>query len=213
LAMERENDSELIKDLDSIQEEVQKIERIIEKLEHFVNQEGPILTNNDINSQLTTILDDLDKEGRFKRISVIQEFNLDLPKIGFDRKLIRQVFQNIFHNAICAMNQEGTLTIKTEESSKEININSKSPSSNIREENFVRITVSDTGHGIEKGQLSKIFNPFFTTKPPGQGIGLGLSVCYSIIQKHGGTIEAESDGSTGAKFVLYLPMISIAPVG
>ena len=213
LAMERENDSELIKDLDSIQEEIQKIERIIEKLEHFVNQEGLVLTKNYINSQLTTILDDLDKEGRFKRISVIREFNLDLPKIGFDRKLLRQVFQNIFHNAICAMNQEGTLTIKTEESSKEININSKSPSSNIREENFVRITVSDTGHGIEKGQLSKIFNPFFTTKPPGQGIGLGLSVCYSIIQKHGGIIKAESDGSAGAKIVLYLPMISIAPVG
>jgi len=211
LAMERENDSELIKDLGSIREETQKIEEIIEKLEHFVSQGEPVLAKDDINSQLTTILDDLDKKGKFKRISVIREFNLDLPNIGFDRKLIRQVFQNIFDNAIWAMNQGGTLTVITEESSKEIDINSISAPSNLKEGNFLRITVSDTGSGIEKGQLSKIFNPFFTTKPPGQGMGLGLSVCYSIIQKHGGIIEAESDGSTGAKFSLYLPTTSIAP--
>ena len=213
LVMERESDQELVKDLDSIKEETERVEEIIDRLDKYVNQETPQAVPNDVNDHLTKGLDDLEKEGRFEKISVIRDLNPDVPKVDFDDNLIGQVFQNILNNALFVMNQEGTLTVKTEVTSKAIKQNSSSPSANRGEENFVRISVSDTGPGIETKDLSKIFDPFFTTKPPGQGMGLGLSVCYSIMEKHGGSIEADSEESTGATFSLFLPVNPVVSAG
>jgi signal transduction histidine kinase len=73
------------------------------------------------------------------------------------------------------------------------------------QENFIRIKFADTGTGIKKEDMVKLFDPFFTTKPEDQGTGLGLSVCYTIIEKHSGTIEVQSKHGDGAVFIIDLP--------
>ena len=75
------------------------------------------------------------------------------------------------------------------------------------EDNFALIEVKDTGIGIEKENLLKVFDPFFTTREPGQGVGLGLSISYSIMKRHEGSIEAKSDGKNkGASFIIKIPV-------
>jgi signal transduction histidine kinase len=70
----------------------------------------------------------------------------------------------------------------------------------------VEVHIEDTGVGISRAELSKIFEPFYTTKPPGRGTGLGLSVCYGIVAEHGGRIEADSQPGRGSIFKVFLPV-------
>ena len=91
-------------------------------------------------------------------------------------------------NAVDAMQEQGTLTIRTR-----------------RGREAVVAEVADEGHGIRRGDQRKIFEPFYTTKPPGRGTGLGLSICYGIIADHGGRIEVDSAPRKGSTFRIILP--------
>jgi PAS domain S-box-containing protein len=104
--------------------------------------------------------------------------------------LLQQVFMNLFLNAMHAMPDGGVLTLDVTERAGE-----------------VLVRVSDTGHGIEKGEVEKIFDPFYTRSPAGKGTGLGLSLCYSIVKQHLGMIAVESTVGEGSTFVLRLPVI------
>jgi signal transduction histidine kinase len=102
---------------------------------------------------------------------------------------LNQVWTNLIHNALQAMNYQGTLTIDV-----------------TTQEQQVKISITDSGQGIPEEIKTKIFEPFFTTKPPGEGSGLGLDIVKKIIDKHQGKIEVESvPGKT--TFTFYLPMI------
>jgi len=70
-----------------------------------------------------------------------------------------------------------------------------------------QVRIRDTGHGIAAGELDKVFDPFYTTRPVGQGIGLGLSICYSIVKQHFGAIEVESAEGQGSTFTVRLPLL------
>lgn len=118
----------------------------------------------------------------------------NLPPIYGDRKLLIQVFLNLFINAIDAMPNGGTLSIRVKEE---------------RQVGFLAIQISDSGVGMPVHIIKSIFNPFFTTKPVGKGTGLGLSVSKGIIEKHGGHIEVESTVGQGSKFTVYLPIVPI----
>jgi two-component system, NtrC family, sensor kinase len=122
------------------------------------------------------------------RIHVVKEYG-DLPEIDCYPNQLNQVFMNIFVNAEQAMPERGTLTIKT-----------------FREGNMAKILISDTGVGIPKEDLAKIFDPGFTTKAVGVGTGLGLSICYKIIQDHHGRIEVDSEVGKGTTFTISLPI-------
>ena len=102
--------------------------------------------------------------------------------------LLQQVFMNLFLNAINAMPGGGSLGIEVK-----------------MEHSAVRVQVTDTGSGISPGEIEKIFDPFYTTSPVGQGTGLGLALCYSIVKQHQGTIEAESVKGRGSVFTVKLP--------
>ena len=96
----------------------------------------------------------------------------------------------------------GTLTIPTRET------DSPQPpikSGRVHADNYIEIEFADTGCGIEKEHVSRIFNPFFTTKEPGKGTGLGLSISYSIIKDHGGLIDVKSTVGEGTTFLITLP--------
>ena len=103
---------------------------------------------------------------------------------------LQQVFVNLIINAIHAMNDGGRLIINC-----------------FREGKFVKATVSDTGHGIPREHISRIYDPFFTTKPPGKGTGLGLYIVYRIVTKYGGSIDAESAEGNGTTFTLKFPAV------
>jgi two-component system NtrC family sensor kinase len=112
------------------------------------------------------------------------------PLISGDRKSLQQVFLNLFINAIQAMPDGGSLHIKV----------------HTQDSQWLKIDVGDTGSGIEPEHLPHIFDPFYTTKEVGRGTGLGLSVTYGIIEKHGGHIEAHSQKGEGTTFTIILPI-------
>jgi len=123
-----------------------------------------------------------------------------LPKIWADPHQLGQVLVNLFFNAIEAMPNGGTLTVGIAARPPSIADRSvNDPDSN----DDVIITVADTGRGIEPNNLSKVFLPFFTTRNK-KGMGLGLSICKSIIEAHNGKISVESLPGRGTTFFLYL---------
>jgi len=120
-------------------------------------------------------------------VEVIKNYQSDLPLIDCYPDELNQVWTNLIHNAIQAMNNKGILTIDV----------------GLKEDNLT-VSITDSGSGIPPEVLPKIFDPFFTTKPPGEGSGLGLDIVKKIIDKHQGKIEIESiPGKT--KFTVYLP--------
>ncbi|MEX0786537.1 MAG: ATP-binding protein, partial [Dehalococcoidia bacterium] len=117
-----------------------------------------------------------------------------LPKTMVDANQLQQVFLNVIINAEQAMltaNERGTLTVRTK-----------------REGDVVRVSFQDDGPGIEPETLRRIFDPFFTTKEVGEGTGLGLTICYGIIEDHGGRIWAESQSGRGTTFIIELPIVA-----
>jgi signal transduction histidine kinase len=107
---------------------------------------------------------------------------------GFPQQLA-QVFMNLLVNASHAIQEKGLIQLKSR-----------------LEGTRVVVRVSDNGSGIATANLAKIFDPFFTTKAPGKGTGLGMSIAREIIQKHGGTIEVESEVGKGTLFTVSLPV-------
>ena len=105
-----------------------------------------------------------------------------------DPHQLLQVFVNLILNAIAAMPEGGDLWIKTGQ-----------------ENGRVSVAIRDNGCGIPEENIDRIFDPFFSTKDPGQGTGLGLSVSYGIIYDHGGKIEVESEKGMGSEFTILLP--------
>jgi len=139
-----------------------------------------------------------------KRTGVRVAFDIekDLCKIAVDENQIRQVFFNLTMNAIEAMPEGGMLTIRAH--------NVKVHSSDglpLKERLYLRIIFADNGKGIAEENLLRIFDPYFTTKGMGanKGVGLGLSVCYSVLKKHDGHIAVTSQPGEGSTFSLYLP--------
>jgi len=136
--------------------------------------------------------------------NVICEFSFpnDLWPAEMDDVQIRQVIHNLVVNALEAMPKGGTITIHAE------NVNATVGNGlPLKEGKYVKWSVKDHGIGIPKEDLQKIFDPYFTTKPTGttRGMGLGLAICYSIIKKHNGFINVESEPGVGSTFFVYLP--------
>ncbi len=148
----------------------------------------------DLNVVINDVLVLLEHQLRTGRIQVRKELSASPLLIqGVEYKL-QQVLLNLFLNARDAMPRGGWLTIATRD-----------------DEAGAAIEVGDTGSGIPPEQLSRIYDPFFTTKEIGKGTGLGLSITYGIVQEHGGTINCESTIGQGTRFTLVLPMVSAKP--
>ncbi len=137
-------------------------------------------------------------------IRILSDLGGTLPAVNANHSHIEQVIINLGANAAHAMGKEGgTLEIRLE--AVAITSEKAALSAQLREGNYVRITVSDSGHGMDAHTLKNIFNPFYTTKAPGEGTGLGLSVVHGIMKLHGGAITVYSEPNRGTVFSLYFP--------
>jgi two-component system NtrC family sensor kinase len=212
LKINRPEDFHLKEDLDSILDEIGRVEKIISGLLKFSREEAIEIREVDIIDNLNSVLAIIEKDFHNNKIKIVKNFSIDLPLINLDADRIRQVFLNIINNAKYSMSKGGTLTITTLSYNKDI--------SNTRRRTDVltqgkatknsslpccRIIFTDTGTGIKDKDISKLFDPFYTTKPEDKGTGLGLSVCHTIVEEHGGSIEIESEFGVGSSFIIDLP--------
>ncbi len=141
-----------------------------------------------INELTDEAVDLIKKEAKSKDIEITQEIDPSAATIWSDPYKLRQVLINLITNAVHATGTGGKISIILENTGDD-----------------VALTVRDSGQGIPKENLKKIFEPFFSTKPPGEGTGLGLFVCRSIIEKLGGKMEVESQLGHGTSFCIRLP--------
>ncbi len=187
-------DEGITRDLERIHSEAQRAVKVVENLQTFARQREPRKEYSDINETLARTLELRAYELRTSNIELVVKLSPDIPKVMVDFQQIQQVFLNIILNAEQAMTEASgqarhKLVIKTQQV-----------------KGFVRILFTDTGPGIPAEHLSKLFDPFFTTRGEEGGTGLGLSVCHGIVAEHGGKIYAQSKPGKGAVFFVELPL-------
>jgi PAS domain S-box-containing protein len=144
----------------------------------------------DLNSLLEETLSLVTNQARIQKIELHWQAVAEPVRISGMEGLLQQAFLNLLLNAIKAMPDGGALGIALEKADRE-----------------AWVSISDTGHGIAPNDLNNIFDPFYTTSPAGQGSGLGLSICYSIIKQHFGAIVADSEEGKGSTFTVRLPVM------
>jgi PAS domain S-box-containing protein len=181
--------------LHRITKEIDRLNDLLKTFFSFAKPQNLNLVYCHIKDIINEIIPFLIKEIADKGIRFIENYHPELPKIKVDKTQMHQVFLNLFLNAIQAMPNGGELTI---EASPMISNSLKGV-----KQDFIKVVISDTGRGIPSHIVHKIFDPFFTTKS--KGIGLGLSITYQIIKKHGGSIKVESQWEKGTSFVINLP--------
>jgi PAS domain S-box-containing protein len=184
------------KQLLKMEQELQRTSRIIRNLLDFSRQSEPNMRAVEINNVIEAALQLVGHQISLENIKLEKELDEPLPLVLADFDKIQQVLINIIMNAIQAMPDGGNLEITTS-AAKGIKIGES-------DKNTVRIDISDTGVGISKENLSKLFTPFFTTKEKGKGVGLGLPVVHGIIEQHKGKIEVNSEPDVGTTFTIYL---------
>jgi two-component system cell cycle sensor histidine kinase/response regulator CckA len=137
-----------------------------------------------------------------KQVRIQQQLAHPIHPVRADQNLLEEVLINLLVNGVQAMSQGGELLVQTENVSLG---QDETAHQGVPPGEFVRITVKDTGVGMDQATLQRIFEPFFTTREVGQGTGLGLSTAYGIVRTHGGFMTAESELGEGSTFRVYLP--------
>ena len=180
-------DSPWAKHVDIITRNTQRINFLITELLNCARPPKLNIRPHSIHEILEESLDSIKAKARSKQIEVRKRFFRESSVINLDKEQINRVFSNVMINAVEAVPNKGRIYIDTEVEGK-----------------FFVVKIQDTGQGIPEEDIIKIFDPFFSTKP--SGIGLGLSMTYGIVVSHGGTIGVESEWRKGTIFTISLPM-------
>jgi hypothetical protein len=178
-----------------ILEQINRLDKTATDLLAFGKPGMPEFSYVDINELLKKTLFFVAQHPEARNVERIFELTRDLPLVWIDIKQIQQVFFNIIINAIQAMPDGGLLTLTTDRVKQ-------------GDDEFVRVTIRDTGKGISAELLAKIFVPFFTTKT--QGTGLGLPICRQLVEHNHGIIEVESALQQGTTFSILLPAVYLS---
>jgi two-component system NtrC family sensor kinase len=173
---------------------------LIPEIKHYMNeiarfarglveagQTAPQMKECDLNRTIQKIINFLKPQNSFDDIEFVQKLDPQIPHVWADIGQMEQVFINLFNNAAQAM-EKGEISVSTKARSKNRDL---------------KISVKDNGPGIIEDHLSDIFNPYFSTKEGGHG--LGLAICYTIIKSHGGTINVNSKPGKWTDFTIHLP--------
>jgi two-component system NtrC family sensor kinase len=177
-------------DVKMIIDEATRCKTIVSDLLNFARQNEVLAQSTDVNALLDETVEEIGVLPMFADVEIIRRLDPDLPSIQADPAQLKEVFINLMTNAAEAMEGGGSLTVAT------------APA----EEGMISVVFQDTGCGIPEENLSKIFTPFFTTKPIGKGTGLGLAIVYGIIKMHRGQIYVESEAGIGSTFTVTLPV-------
>ncbi len=175
--------------------EVDRICGLINDLLSFARPSPPNVSEENVNEIVDAISRILGTEAKEKGVEIRRCFATDLPKILIDREQMKQVFMNVILNAIQSMEEGGLIEISTRLFAK---------NGTEKAGQFVQVEIRDTGIGIPEENLEHIFDPFFTNKK--EGSGLGLSISHQIIQEHGGYVDVESRVGEGTSFFINLPI-------
>jgi signal transduction histidine kinase len=171
-------------------EGAERIRDIVKNLRLFSRLDDAECTRIDLHESIDSTIRLLSRYYGGGKIRLIRDYG-DLPLVNCFAGQVTQVWTNLLVNAAQAINGDGEVKISTTSAGES-----------------VVIRISDNGSGIDPAHLSKIFDPFFTTKSVGEGTGLGLSISYGIIERHGGTITAESVVGAGTTFRVSIPIDS-----
>ena len=175
-------------DLDLIINETTRVSEIVARLLDFARERPSVKGPLNVNDLIRQTVQLIRSQKRLARIAIEEALTEDLPRVKGDKNQLEQVLLNLLLNACEAMPDGGVLTVSTSARA-----------------GTVLVKVTDTGQGIKKEHLDRVFEPFFSTKPVGKGTGLGLSVSYGIVQQHGGSLEVDSVESKGTTFTVVLP--------
>jgi len=173
-------------DLEVIVEEVERLEKILASMLDYSKEAKPEFQEHNLHLIINKTVGLMAERLREKKIELETEFAPQLSPIMVDGEQMQQVILNLVHNALEAM-EEGKLSIRTKV-----------------KEDFVSLEIEDTGRGIPKEDIDRLFTPFFSTKP--KGSGLGLPVAEKIVVDHGGFIDVQSQEGVGSKFTINLPL-------
>jgi two-component system, NtrC family, sensor kinase len=179
-----------MEDLDLIAEETNRCKNIVSNLLNFARQGQLKISDVDIFDLINTILKSVRIKPEFKGISFGVESEADDTVIPGDLDQLKQVFLNVINNACEAME---------EKIAKKISVKL------LKDDKYLIVEITDSGNGIPKENMNKLFTPFFTTKKIGKGTGLGLAISYGIIKMHKGDIRVKSNVGEGTTFIIRLP--------
>jgi two-component system, NtrC family, sensor kinase len=180
----------MLENTQRIEREVKRCQKVVQGLLEFARQREPKAKTVDLNTLLDKTIALVENQSMFHNISIVKEYKTDLPPVTVDPSQLQQVFMNILINAVDAMEGRGTLTLMTKADDVT---------------GTVDACFQDTGCGMEKETLDRIFEPFYTTKDVGHGTGLGLSISLGLVQRNGGMIRISSQPEEGSHFVVALP--------
>ncbi len=177
-------------DLNTIIQEVDRLNKLVVQVLDFAKLKKPNLTPFSLNDLIRKIVELFKLEIKDKQIKFDLELSPDISQIQADEDQVRQITMNVIINAIQAILRKGEIKIKTE-------------SALLKGEPAIKLIIEDSGIGITEEDFSQIFDPFFSTKE--RGSGLGLSIVYKLVEGHQGEIKVESKEGKGTKFVIFLP--------
>jgi len=184
-----------------IKDAAERANKIVVELLNFSRHTELELKKCSLHQTLDSAANLVDHTAKMKNVEIRKEyFSKEDIHLLADSVLLQQVFINLFNNAMDAMGEKGgAVTIKTHMSDD---------TAFIKDNKLVVVEISDTGSGMPKNVMARIFEPFYTTKEQGKGTGLGLSLAYTIIQGHSGTITVDSKLGSGTKFTIVLPALT-----
>jgi two-component system NtrC family sensor kinase len=170
--------------------------RVVRNLLDFARQDQYELAPTDVNDTLRSAVALVEHQLRVNSVTLTADLAPDLPLIQASRDHLQGVWINLLLNARDALaGRKGEITVTTS-----------------RQGNEIQVAVADTGQGIPPERLTRIFEPFYTTKDPGHGTGLGLSLCHRVVKQHGGHIRVDSRVGHGTVFTVILPASASAPL-
>jgi signal transduction histidine kinase len=178
-------------DLVTILEESKRCKRIVRGLLDFSRPPVLGIVPTQINEVISRTVDAARSQRIFRLVEVSLSLSPDVPEITADPDRLRQVFMNLLLNAVQAMPEGGKIVVSTGYD---------------KDGGLIKAAFRDTGMGIPQEDQKKVFEPFYTTKRPGEGTGLGLAICERLLEEHGGTVEVISEAGKGSVFTVTLPV-------
>ncbi len=176
--------------LEEIMHQSDRGSQVVKNLLEFSRSDRPFLSALSVQETIKGTIRLIRNQLMVNGIKLHEEIQDDIPFLRGKRQDLEQAFLNILVNSIQAMPEGGRITIRA----------------GLGPQGYIRVDIEDTGIGIKPEDLTHVFDPFYTTKPVGQGTGLGLSLAYGIVRNHGGYIETKSQVNKGTAFSIYLPI-------